>query len=143
MGLGLLIAAVVLWVRFGSKYELKPIDFILVIIPLLFALLIGGKLKMLEAFGVKADFARWLNSPSGASQDSLSRLPGFVSVDQAVTRKQSKRDVLRQMEKIAVDSLPVVDQSGLFFGMVDRSQLTASHILEVSDRLEGKTPDSN
>lgn len=255
MGLGLLVIAVLARARYGDKYELKTIDLVLIIIPLLFALLIGGKLQMLEAFGVKADFsklfadaadtniehqvektsspgvdevvhmlamaakggvqkipklvenktealifrlghggyygpaiqqyfdalyassylqyliilndkgklfgiydaldlavyfrtegerayrdfARWLNQPSDSSQGSLSRLPGFISADQAVARKLSKRDVLKRMEGLRVDNLPVIDEDGFFVGTVERSQLTASLILEVSDRLEGKT----
>ena len=254
-GLGLLVLAVLARVRYGDKYEFKTIYLFLIIIPLLFALLIGGKLQMLEAFGFKydfsklfedaadtnienqvektispdvdevvhmlkmatkagvqeipklvenktealifrlghggyygpaiqqyfdalyassylqyliilndkgklfgiydaldlaiyfraegeqayRDFARWLNQPSDSSQGSLSRLPGFVSADLAVVRKLSKRDVLKRMEELRMDNLPVIDQDGFFVGTVERSQLTASLILEVSDRIEGKT----
>ena len=45
MGFGLLVIAVLARARYGDKYELKTIDLVLIIIPLLFALLIGGKLQ--------------------------------------------------------------------------------------------------
>ena len=254
-GLGLLVIAVLLRTHFGEKYELKTIDLVLIIIPLLFVLLISGKLKVLDAFGVKADFselfvdaastnielqvmdmsssrvdevveilgmetkgpvskipeliekktealifrlghggyighaiqeyfdalyassylqyliilnennklfgvydamdiavnfrtngtkayknfAKWLNQPSESSRLALTRLPGFISADQSVSGETSKREVLKRMDDLRVNSLPVVDQDGFFIGTVERSQLTASLILEVADRLEGKT----
>ena len=259
LGLGLLVAAVTARVRYGEKYELKTIDLLLIIMPLLFALLLGGKVQMLEAFGVKADlsklfadaadtniinqvaetdlqgvdevvkmltmaakggiqkipelvenktealkfqlghggyygpaireyfdalyassylqyliiqdekgklfgiynaldlavyyrtgeerayrdFAGWLNRPSNSSKTLLAGLPGFVSAHQAVARHSSKRDVLKRMQALQVNSLPVVDQDGFFVGTVERSQLTASLILEVSERLEGKSDASD
>ena len=255
-GLGLLVTAVLVRARYGEKYMLKTIDLALIIIPLLFVLLITGKVKVLEAFGIKADFselfadaagtnieqqvvdasspgvdevvnmlqiaakagvqqipqlvqnktealvfrlghggyygpaiqqyfdalyassylqyliilnqedklfgiydaldlavyfrmkgeqaysdfASWLNQPSDSSQRELTRLPGFVNANQAVARDLSKREVLKRMDSLRVDSLPVVDDAGFFVGTVERSQLTASLILEVVDRLEPKIP---
>ncbi|OGQ98599.1 MAG: hypothetical protein A2521_14765 [Deltaproteobacteria bacterium RIFOXYD12_FULL_57_12] len=253
-GLGLLLVAVLMRARFGDKYELKTVDLVLIIMPLLLVLLANGKLKVLDAFGVKADFselfakaagknikqqvaasgspgvdevvrmlemsakggvheipnlvekktealvfrlghggyygpaqqyfdalyassflqyliilkndgklfgvynaldlavyfrtegerayrdfASWLNQSGESAQRDLRRLPGFISAEQAVAREQSKRDVLRRMDGLRVNSLPVVDASGSFVGTVERSQLTASMILEVVDRLEGTT----
>jgi hypothetical protein len=253
-GIVLLLISVSMRGRFGERYELKTIDLVLIIMPLLFVLLVSGKLKVLDAFGVKADFselfskaaeagieqqvalkatpnvddvvrmlemaakggvqeiplliekktealvfrlghggyygpaikqyfdalyassylkyllimderkklfciydaldiavyfrtqgdrayadfAGWLNQPSEASRRALTRLPGFIGAGQAVARTLTKRDVLKLMDKSRVNSLPVVDQDGVFVGTVDRSQLTASLILEVADRLEGK-----
>jgi hypothetical protein len=254
LGFGLMLTAVILRARYGEKFELKTIDLVLIIVPLLLVLLISGKLKVLDAFGVKADiselfkdaagaeiknqvldtstpevdelvnmlemaskggvqeiprliekktealvfrlghggyygpairqyfdalyassylqyliildeqgklfgiydaldlavyfrtqadraydnFAAWLNRPSENSLRSLSRLPGFVKADKAVGREMSKRKVLTKMDSLRVDSLPVVDEAGKFIGTVERSQLTASLILEVAARLEGK-----
>jgi len=253
-GLGLLIFAVFLRSRYGEKYELKIIDLVLIVLPLLFVLLISGKLQVLDAFGIKADlselfadaagttieeqvasksslgvdevvhmlemaakggvreipklvenktealvfrlghggyygpaiqqyfdalyassylqyliikdkdsklfgiynvldlavyfrtnkshaykqFARWLNQPNSDAIRSLSKLPGFVGADQAVAREMSKRNVLERMDNFRIDSLPVVDKEGLFVGTVERSQLTASLILDVVSRLEGE-----
>lgn len=252
LGLGLLLASVLTRARLGDKYELKTIDLVLIVLPLLFVLLITGKLKALDAFGVKADFsalfadaaaenikqqvdkanspsvnevvnmlemsakggvseiprlvenktqalvfrlghggyygpairqyfdalyassylqylivldpngklfclydaldlavlfrtrgdrayddfARWLNNPNEQPLQSLKSLPGYIGVDQAVARDLSKRDVLKRMDTQRIDSLPVVDKDGVFVGMVERSQLTASLILEVADKLE-------
>jgi hypothetical protein len=41
------------------------------------------------------------------------------------------------MDELTVDRLPVVDGAGAFAGTVERSQLTASLILDVLDRMEG------
>lgn len=256
-GLGLLVTTVLVRARYGEKYQLKTIDLVLIIVPLLFVLLITGKLKVLDAFGVKADFselfadaaganieqqvgdtsspgvdevvnmlkmaakggvreipqlvqkktealifrlghggyygpaiqqyfdalyassylqylivlnqegklfgiynaldlavyfrtegeqaynnfASWLNRTSASSQRELTHLPGFVNAEQAVARELSKREVLKKMNTLRVDNLPVVDDAGFFVGTVERSQLTASLILEVADRLEPKTAD--
>ena len=43
--------------------------------------------------------------------------------------------VLEQMEKLNVDWLPVVDEAKKFVGVVDRSRVVASLILEVDTRL--------
>ncbi len=247
----LLILAVLVRVRFGDRYELKTIDLVLLLLPLLFVALVSGKLKMFDAFGVKADFselfsgaaqtkieyqvvdtasppvdevvrmlemaskggvreipdlvarktealvfrlghggyygpainsyvdalyassflqyiivldeegklfglynaldlavwfrttgdrayrdfADWLNR-AGTAREELAKLPGFVGKLDAVARDMSKRDVLRKMEELSADSLPVVDGAGLFVGTVERSRLTSSLILEVADRIE-------
>lgn len=252
LGIALLIVAVLLRARYGEKYELKTIDLALLILPLLFVLLISGKLKMLDAFGVRADFselfadaaaanikqqvtntgspgfdevvrmpgmaskggvqeipvllankteallfrlghggyygpaireyfdalyassylkyvvvvdeagrlfgvynamdltvafrtlgdhaygdfANWLNRPDDGAREQLTQLPGFVGAEHAVARELSKRDVLRRMDELQVDSLPVVDNDGQFAGTVERSRLTASLILEVADRID-------
>jgi len=256
VGLALLATSVLVRARYGEKYELKTIDLALIVIPLLFVLLISGKMKVLDAFGVKADlsqlftdaadvnienqvvdtsspgvdevvhmleiaskagvkeiprlvkkktealvfrlghggyhgpaiqqyfdalyassylqylivlnqegklfgiydvldlavyfrtkgekaygnFAKWLNQPNANSQHQLTLLPGFVMAEQAVDREMSKREVLRQMDNLRVDSLPVVDPAGFFVGTVERSQLTASLILDVVDRLDPNSP---
>ncbi len=256
IGLGLFITAIILRVRYGEKFELKTVDLVLIIIPLLLVLLISGKIKVLDAFGVKADFselfadaagtnieqqvaaaaspgvdevvnmlemaakggvreiprlvekktealvfrlghggyygpaireyfdalyassylqyliilnrdsklfgiydaldlavyfrtqgeraydnfARWLNKANDTSQRQLSGLPGFIGVERAVARVVSKRDALLQMDALRVDTLPVVDEKGYFVGTVGRSQLTASLILEVANKLEPKQP---
>jgi len=253
-GVGLLVLAVFLRSRYGEKFDLKAIDLVLIVLPLLFVLLISGKLKVFDAFGIKADlselfadaagttieqqvaaksspgvdevvhmlemaakggvreipalvekktealvfqlghggyfgpaikqyfdalyassylqylivkdkksnlfgiynvldlnvyfrinephayeqFADWLNQPNKNALRSLSKLPGFVGADQAVAREMSKRDVLEQMDNLRLDSLPVVDKEGFFVGTVERSQLTASLILDVVSRLEGE-----
>ncbi len=56
-GLGLLVFAVFLRSRFGEKYELKVIDLVLIVLPLLFVLLVSGKLTVFDAFGIKADLS--------------------------------------------------------------------------------------
>jgi hypothetical protein len=74
----------------NDRYEIKTIDLVFLVIPLIVVSLATGKIKGLDMFGVKAD------------------------------------------------SLPVVDEQKRFTGTVDRGQLTASLILAVSDKLEGR-----
>lgn len=82
-------------------------------------------------------FARHLNKPSEQSLQRLKDLPGFISGEYAVTSDANKRSVLEEMEKLKRDTLPVVDSNRRFVGMVDRTQLTASLIIDVAKKLEG------
>lgn len=71
----------------------------------------------------------------------LSKMSGFVSVDMAVNADADKKRVLEQMEQQDLDWLPVVQQdNGVnhFQGIVERSRLTASLILDVTNQLENK-----
>jgi CBS domain-containing protein len=83
-------------------------------------------------------FQRLLNSGSEEARADLTRLPGFVSATHAVTATTSKRDALARMEQLNTDSLPVVDEQQHFAGTVERAKLTASLILAVTDKLEGR-----
>jgi CBS domain-containing protein len=85
-----------------------------------------------------AHLQRLLNTGNTAAQGELARLPGFVGADQAVTASTSKRDALARMEAVKTDSLPVVNEQKRFVGTVDRSKLTASLILAVTDKLESR-----
>ncbi len=252
MGLFFMMISVLLRAKFGEKYDLRTLDLILIVLPLLFVLLVTGKMKVFDAFGIKADlsdlfasaagatieeqvaekptetvdemvnmlemaakrgvqdiprlvekktqaiefrlghggyygpairqyfdalydstylqylilqdsngklygiyvapdlavsfrtggedaynqFAQWLNQPDSHALKRLQALPGFIGKDKAVINTASKREVLQQMDNMRVESLPVVDKAGFFVGTVERSQLTASMILEVVGRLD-------
>lgn len=74
-------------------------------------------------------------------KDKLSKVSGFVSLDMAVNADADKKRVLEQMEQQNLDWLPVVQQdNGVnhFQGIVERSRLTASLILDVTNQLENK-----
>jgi CBS domain len=79
------------------------------------------------------DLAKWLDSSDKAS---LKRLPGFISSESAVTESTDKTQALQRMESLNVDTLPVVDKDKRFAGIVNRSRLTASLILDVASELK-------
>jgi CBS domain. len=78
-------------------------------------------------------FASWLQSSDKAS---LKRLPGYISSENAVTETTDKDQALRLMESANVDTLPVVNKDKRFVGIVNRSRLTASLILDVAQQLK-------
>jgi CBS domain-containing protein len=78
-------------------------------------------------------FANWLNS---SDKESLKRLPGYISSESAVTETTDKDQALRVMESANIDTLPVVDNDKRFVGIVNRSRLTASLILDVAQQLK-------
>jgi CBS domain-containing protein len=87
--------------------------------------------------GAYDELERYLNRGDTAAQEWLAQLPGFVSAKSALTANVSKRDALQTMADLEVDSLPVVDDSERFAGTVERSKLTTSLVLAVTDRVTG------
>jgi hypothetical protein len=81
------------------------------------------------------NFADLLNRNDPAGIAELGARYGFVAAGNAVGAMADKRMVLEQMEKLNADWLPVVDQGREFVGVVDRSRVVASLILEVDTRL--------
>ncbi len=81
------------------------------------------------------EFAAFLNN---SSTDEIEKLPGFISSQSAVTRDDNKKMVLKHMEQLNMDVLPVVDDNDTFVGVVEQSRLTASMMINVIDSLESK-----
>ena len=57
-----------------------------------------------------------------------------------MTDGADKRQVLARMEETGRDWLPVIGANGGLEGIVERSRLTASLILDVTDRLSAAPP---
>lgn len=68
-------------------------------------------------------------------QDFL-ELPGFIGMDMALSVDVTKRDALARLEEADLDWLPAVSGDGRFAGIIERSRLTASLILDVAAQLE-------
>jgi hypothetical protein len=80
------------------------------------------------------EFARRLRENDAAE---IQKYPGFFSADQAVKTSSDKQQVLTRMEEQQRDWLPVVtDPKGEFEGIVERSRLTTSLILDIAKRVE-------
>ncbi len=79
------------------------------------------------------DFARALKSSDEAA---LAQLPGFLSAADAIRPDADKRTALEQMEARSLERLPVVDEARRFVGVVDRSHLASSLIIEVARRVK-------
>ncbi|MDY6904233.1 MAG: hypothetical protein SWH61_06080 [Thermodesulfobacteriota bacterium] len=81
-------------------------------------------------------FAASLNHPDQQSLERLRDLPGFIPGEFAVMADANKRTVLEKMETLKRNTLPVVTSDRRYTGMVDRTQLTASLIIDVARNLE-------
>ena len=86
-----------------------------------------------ESYSSYDQFASALNV---SDRTYLKQLPGFISSDYAVLNKAHKKDVLAKMEQLNQEILPVIDESGRFVGIIERSQLTARLIMDVIDSLK-------
>lgn len=78
------------------------------------------------------DFANWLND---SREDQIVKLPGFIGYHSAVNKDTDKQTALEQMEKLNVETLPVIDEEDRFVGIVERSRLASSLIIEVANKL--------
>lgn len=78
------------------------------------------------------DFANWLND---SRVDQIVRLPGFIGYENAINKNSDKQTALEQMEKLNVEILPVIDETDRFIGIVERSRLASSLIIEVANKL--------
>jgi len=86
--------------------------------------------------GEYSRFAKSLIRGDDAAKAYLRSLPGFLGGERAVTAAANKREVLKQMEHLNLEVLPVVDAQGRFLGVVERARLTASLMIDVAERLE-------
>lgn len=96
-----------------------------------------GYLRVVGEQGYE-QFERLLNNDTETARAELGKLPSFVDANGAVTTTTSKRDALARMEKLNVDTLPVVDDQQRFVGTVQRAKLTAGLILLITDKLESR-----
>lgn len=78
-------------------------------------------------------FAQWLNA---SNESELAGLPGFISAEKSLKIVSDRLQALQLMNALDVQVLPVVDNSGRFFGIVDRSKLTTSIVVDVAESLE-------
>ncbi len=77
--------------------------------------------------------ARWLNQ---SDTKALARLPGFIGQDQAVRKGTDKFEALLKMEELNVDWLPAINEEQRFAGIVERSRLMASLLIDVTRNLK-------
>ncbi len=75
------------------------------------------------------EFAEWLRNED---LERLRALPSFRRAGEAVHLNDSSLEVLAAMEQRRADLLPVVDDDERFVGVVERSRLTASILLEMA-----------
>ena len=99
VGVGLLVVSVLVRVLSQGKYEIKTIDLVLIVIPLLFVALATGKLRGLDLFGVKADLSElWATAADTHIEQQVSKVP-VSPVDDAV-------EMIETAEKRGVDEIP-------------------------------------
>jgi CBS domain-containing protein len=77
--------------------------------------------------------AAWLNTTNKAK---LQTLPGFISSEKSLKPDSDKREALQLMQALDVQTLPAVDRDGKFIGIVDRSKVTASLLMDIAKRVE-------
>jgi len=77
-------------------------------------------------------FAQWLNE---SNTTELSALPSFTPAKDALRKESETKVALERMSSLDVQTLPVVDETGHFVGVVDRSKLTASMLIDIAAKV--------
>ena len=83
------------------------------------------------------EFEKFLNQ---SNRDGLMELPGFINADRALSNDANRSDALTEMESYNLNFLPVVNDAKQLQGIVERSRLTASLILDVTKQLSSTQP---
>jgi ElaB/YqjD/DUF883 family membrane-anchored ribosome-binding protein len=93
----------------------------------------SNKLPKPKAVPRWTEFADRLNRGDDTARKWIAALTGFVPAMKAVPAHADKRQALQKMETMRRDWLPVVDApGGRLVGIVDRSNLTSSLLLEIA-----------
>jgi hypothetical protein len=99
IGIGLLIVSLMLRAFTQGKYEIKTIDLVFIILPLLFVGLATGKLRGLDLFGVKADLSElWAKAADTQIEQQVSTVP-ISPVTDAI-------EMVQTAEKRGVNEIP-------------------------------------
>jgi CBS domain-containing protein len=99
IGVGLLVGSVLLRIFSKGKYEMKTIDLVFIIVPLLFVGLATGKLHRLDLFGVKADLSElWIKAAGTQIEQQIAMVP-VSPVEDAI-------EMIETAEKRGVDEIP-------------------------------------
>ena len=84
-----------------------------------------------------SEWTRFAKDIRNAKRLRLKTYAGFISSTEAVTTDLDKKQVLERMEKLSVNWLPVVSkEKANLDGIVERSRLTASLIIDVANQLQ-------
>lgn len=81
------------------------------------------------------DFAKFINVGDSNALHELRGIPSFIDGTYAITESDDKSEVLKKMQDSRFECLPVVDSEQRFLGVISRSQVTASLILQIAEQL--------
>jgi hypothetical protein len=159
-GVILLVLVLVRWK--WRRIEVKPGDLAVAALPVVVLLMAQGKIKSFQFGDLKVEAAireatstdaakltvaiatgestvaanEFAESLNKGNKARLEQLPGFIPAAAAVQNRADKSAVLAKMESQNVDVLPVIDDQGRFAGVVNRSRLVASVLVDIAARIK-------
>jgi hypothetical protein len=63
-------------------------------------------------------------------------IPDLITVDGAISSASSRRETLKKMLDLKVDTLPVLDGNKKLIGMVDKASISGSLLLEIVSKMD-------
>ncbi|MEO6550845.1 MAG: hypothetical protein ABIN94_22775 [Ferruginibacter sp.] len=81
-------------------------------------------------------FIQWVKSKNIKELERTTS--SFISINDAINLQTTKLTALEQMEKLKSDILPVIDDKRKFLGIVERSRLNASFLIDIGKDFNSK-----
>ncbi len=104
---------------------------------------LGEVLGLDDEMDLREEVNKWLapwrvfvDAVESGDKDFLKSIPDFVPGDAAVSAETSKKETLERMATLGADWLPVVNEDGRLVGAVERAEVTASIILDLTENFE-------
>lgn len=79
------------------------------------------------------EFTRVLNA---GETGTLERFPGLILAKDAIADTADRLTALKKLEELNADFVAAVDANGKFVGMVNRSRVTSSMLVDIAERLQ-------
>lgn len=99
LGVCCLVGSIFLRVYSQGKYEVKSIDVVFIVLPLLFVALVTGRVTGLDLFGVKADLSKlWADAVETGIDDQIEMVPQSLVSDSI--------EMIETAQKRGVDEIP-------------------------------------
>lgn len=84
-----------------------------------------------------ADLAAWLRDNN--TQAVRDNVPGFIGYQDALDQSASRSQALEKMIALQADKLPMLDSDGNLLGMVDRTVISSSLLLDIAKNVDSKS----
>ena len=94
-----------------------------------------ARLVYAELASSRSGFEMFAEALNRGEEAKLLELPGIIAAKDAILQDTDKQTALERMEAFDVETLPVIDAANNYVGVVERSRLLSSMIIEVTQKL--------
>ena len=129
VGIVLAVISLLMRVHWGEKYEIKTIDLVFIVIPLLLVAIATGRLKGLDLFGVKADLsALWTEAAQAKIEGQLTPASSVTVQDAVIAMEMASKGGIQELRHLIernTDALEFKLGHGGYYGPAIRTYFEA------------------